>query len=203
MSRRVQSGLFVSKAPYGYDNRRDEGRSRIGETEFDQQVLTLFGRMRIEDESVRRWIVKVLQAKSKSAEQLAETERKNLRRELDSVRQQKERLLNLRLLDEIEAETFATKQAELRTKETRLQTQLEGQNRQQSERADLAVKVFELSQALLPKWLAADIAEKRLLLKIIGLNCTFDGASLVPEMRKPCDLWAAGLLVFSSRGDRI
>lgn len=59
---------------------------------------------------------------------------------------------------------------ELRSKETRLQTKLEGCGRQQSERADLAVKVFELSQLLARRWFAADIAEKRLLLEIICLN---------------------------------
>lgn len=58
----------------------------------------------------------------------------------------------------------------MRSQETRLQTRLEGFGRQQSQRAELAVKVFELSQSLGNKGLAADIAEKRLLLEIIGLN---------------------------------
>ena len=66
----------------------------------------------------------------------------------------------------------------------------------------MAVKVFELSQALTSKWLAADIAEKRLLLEIICLNWTLDGVTLVPQMRKPFDMLAEGLLVSSSRGDR-
>jgi site-specific DNA recombinase len=65
------------------------------------------------------------------------------------------------------------------------------------------VKVFELSQALTSKWLAADIAEKRLLLEIICLNWTLDGVTLVPQMRKPFDLLVEGLLVSSSRGDMI
>ena len=65
------------------------------------------------------------------------------------------------------------------------------------------MKVLELSQALGSKWLAADIAEKRLLLEIIGLNWTLDGVNLVPQMRKPFDLLAEGLLVSSSRGDMI
>ena len=108
----------------------------------------------------------------------------------------------MRQIDEIELSTFAEKQAELRSKETRLQTKLEGCGRQQSERADLAVKVFELSQSLTSKWLAADIAEKRLLLEIICLNWTLDGVTLVPQIRKPFDILVEGLLVSSSRGDR-
>lgn len=131
------------------------------------------------------------------------SERETLQRELESVGKQKQRLLDLRLLDEIETDTFAAKQGELRSSETRLQTKLEGFGRQQSERADLAVKVFELSQSLTSKWLAADIAEKRLLLEMICLNWTLDGVNLVPQMRKPFDVLVEGLFVSSSRGDRI
>ena len=184
-------------------NQGDHPRVRIGEAAFDERVLSLFSRMRIEDDKVRRWIVSVLRAKSKAAEQTASSEREGTERELAGVRLQKQRLLDLRLLDEIEADTFASKQSELRSKETRLQTKLEGLGRQQSERADVAVKVFELSQALSEKWLAADTAEKRLLLEIICLNWTLDGVTLVPQMRKPFDLLVEGLLVSSSRGERI
>lgn len=49
--------------------------------------------------------------------------------------------------------------------------------------------------------LAVHTAEKRLLLEIIGLNWTLDGVNLVPQMRKPFDLLAEGLVVSSSRGD--
>ena len=184
-------------------NKAQHPRVRIKEADFDGQILGLVGRMRIDDEKLRTWIVSVLRAKSKKAEQTADAERQTLQRELEAVRKQKQRLLDLRLLDEIEADTFAAKQSELRSQETRLLTKLEGCGRQQSERGELAVKVFELSQALGSKWLAADIAEKRLLLEIIGLNWTLDDVNLVPQMRKPFDLLAEGLLVQSSRGDRI
>jgi len=63
--------------------------------------------------------------------------------------------------------------------------------------------VFELSQTLATKWVAADIPEKRLLLEIVCLNWTLDGVSLSPTMRKPFDLLAEGLLVSSSRGEGI
>ena len=53
------------------------------------------------------------------------------------------------------------------------------------------------------KWLAADIAEKRLLLEIICLNLRLEGVTLVPEMRKPFDLLVEGHLVSFSRGERI
>ena len=71
-------------------------RVRLVESELDRQMLDLFQTMRIEDESIRRWVVEVLRAKSKTAEQDATTERNELQRELDAVRKQKDRLLNLR-----------------------------------------------------------------------------------------------------------
>jgi hypothetical protein len=37
---------------------------------------------------------------------------------------------------------------------------------------------------------------------MVFLNCRLDGATLVPEMRKPFDMLVEGLLVHSSRGDK-
>jgi len=65
------------------------------------------------------------------------------------------------------------------------------------------VNVFELSQSLGEKWVASDTLEMRQLLDIVCLNLTLDGVTLVPEMRKPFDMVAEGLLVSSSRGNRI
>jgi hypothetical protein len=68
---------------------------------------------------------------------------------------------------------------------------------------DLAAKVFELSQTLCEKWLSADYATKRRILEIIFLNCRLDDVTLVPEIRKPFDALAKGLISSNSRGDRI
>ena len=55
----------------------------------------------------------------------------------------------------------------------------------QHETADLAARVFELSQTIRQQWLTADYNAKRRILEIICLNCRLDGATLVPERRKP------------------
>ena len=81
--------------------------------------------------------------------------------------------------------------------------EIEACGRQQSEHADLAVKAFELSQALQERWVRADIAEKRQLLEIICLNLTLENASLVPTMRKPFDIIAEGFSSIDTRGERI
>ena len=71
------------------------------------------------------------------------------------------------------------------------------------ENAELAFKLFELSQALRNQWVSADYATKRRILEIVCLNCTLDGASLVPTTRKPFDVLIEGLYSQTSRGDRI
>lgn len=53
------------------------------------------------------------------------------------------------------------------------------------------------------KWLTADYAVKRRLLEIVFLDFVLDDVTLVPETRKPFDMLAEGLLVSSSRADRI
>ena len=117
------------------------------------------------------------------------------------LRDQQDRLLNLRLLEEIEPDTFARKNTELRDRIAALTLQLESAHRGRDERADMAQRVFELSQSLTERWITAEYAAKRQILEMICLNFSLDGVSLVPEMRKPFDILVEGLSVSSSWGD--
>lgn len=108
--------------------------------------------------------------------------------------------MNLRIEDQIDEPTFARKQTELRDRLASIKLQLDALDRTHDETADLAVQVFELSQTLREKWLAADYAVKRRILEIVCLNCTLDDATLCPEMRKPFDVLVEGLSVPLSGG---
>ena len=72
----------------------------------------------------------------------------------------------------------------------------------QLETADLAARVFELSQTLRQQWLTDDYAAKRRILEIVFLNCRLDGATLVPERRKPFDILTEGFVSEKSRGNK-
>ena len=67
--------------------------------------------------------------------------------------------------------------------------------------ADLAVRVFELSQTLKENWLAADYTAKRQILEIVCLNFRLDGTTLVCQTGKPFDALAEEPSVSSSRDD--
>ncbi|WP_437190994.1 recombinase family protein [Planctomicrobium sp. SH527] len=174
-------------------------RVRVREEEIDRQVLALFDRMRIEDESVRDWFRAVLasQTKDSQAEKLAM--RAELQRQETLLAQQQNRLLNLRLDESIDQDTYAHKATELRDRLASIKLQLDALDRSNDEMAELASKVFELSQTLKQKWLTSDYAAKRRILEIVCLNCTLDGATLVPTMRKPFDVLAEGLISKNSR----
>ncbi len=117
--------------------------------------------------------------------------------------EQQDRLLNLRLAGEIDEATFARKGTEIRDRLASIKLQCDVLDRSHDENADLASKVFELSQVLRSKWLSADYDVKRRILEIVCLNCELVDTTLVPTMRKPFDVLVKGLFVQSSRGDKI
>lgn len=178
-------------------------RIRLTEADLDAQVLALFDRLRIDDEEVRDWVLRVLRARTREEQDHTREQDLELHRQLSLVKAQKDRLLNLRLLEEIEAETYAAKSTELRDRAAALALQIEALNRGHDEDADIAIKAFELSQSLRAKWLTADYCAKRRILEILCLNCRLDDVTLVPTMRKPFDVLAEGLISKESRGDWI
>lgn len=166
-------------------------------------MLALFDKLRVEDDDFRQTFREQLRTATNWDQRSSANRAKQLQEELIQVREQQDRLLNLRLLEEIEADTFATKNTKLRDRTAELQIQIEACDRNRNEIIDTAIKAFELSQNLRDKWFAADWAAKRRILEILCLNWKLDGVSLVPEWRKPFDLLAEGLQKKDSRADRI
>ena len=107
------------------------------------------------------------------------------------------------LSEDIDQETFARKHTEMRDRLASIKLQRDVLDRSHHETAELAAKVFELSQKLRQQWLTADYAAKRRILEIVFLNCRLEDATLIPTMRKPFDVLAEGLLLKNNRGDRI
>ncbi|MDA1213849.1 MAG: recombinase family protein, partial [Planctomycetota bacterium] len=114
-----------------------------------------------------------------------------------------DKLLDMRLREDIDQDTYAAKQTQLRDRLASIKLQRDALDRSHDEVADLASRVFELSQTLTQKWLSADVFEKRRILEIVFLNCTLDDVTLCPTIRKPFDILAEGLISKNSRGDRI
>ncbi|MDR1622871.1 MAG: hypothetical protein LBS00_10905 [Synergistaceae bacterium] len=144
----------------------------------------------IEDKKVLQWLQRVIRAKTKTEVEDNTAQLYEINRKMGQMSKDRDVLLTLRLHGEIEADTYARKDGELRNLMKRLQLQQEGQARQKTEIGDVAMKVLELSQRLKEKWVKADIAEKRVILEIVCSNLAFKDASLEISMRKPFDVIA-------------
>jgi len=162
--------------------RKGHPRIRLTEANLDQQVLALFENLRIEDDEVRDWVHRVLRARTREEQDQTREQDSELHRQLSMVKSQRDRLLNLRLLEEIEAETYAAKDTELRDRAAQTKLQIDALERNHDENSDIALKAFELSQSLTDKWLTADCPTKRQILDIICLNWRLDDVTLVPTI---------------------
>jgi hypothetical protein len=185
-----------------YYNRADHPRIRVREADLDEQVIAVFRKIRIDDDAVRDWFRAVLASKTRDSQEESLAQRQVLQRQGTMIVSQQDRILNLRIADEIDEQMFAAKQTELRDRLSSIKLQLEVPDRSHDQHADLASKVFELSQSPTDKWLTADVFEKRQILEIVFLNCVLDDVTLCPTIRKPFDVLADGLISKKSRGDR-
>ncbi|HEY4311634.1 MAG TPA: recombinase family protein [Pirellulales bacterium] len=175
----------------------DHPRHRVTERELNEQVLSAFRAMKQDDETTA-WFGEVLRARTQDERRETQEQATELQRQLTRLRQQQDELLNLRLLREIEEELFARKGMELRDRIAIAKGQLDGLDVTRGEKAEQAIAVFELSQSLIEKWVAADYAAKRQILDIVFSNFRLDAVTLCYEMRKPFALLAEGLLVSNS-----
>lgn len=165
-------------------NKGGHPRTRIKEEDFDFQVLTFFDKIRIEDDSVRDWFRAVLASKTKDAQAETRAMRSELQRQSTLFADQQDRLLNLRIDGQIDDDTFTKKNTDLRDRHASIVLQLETLNRTRDENAELASRVFELSQTLRQKWLTAEYEEKRQILETVWLNCQLDDVTRVPTIKK-------------------
>ncbi|GEM_PF-2666469 len=63
-------------------NKGDHPRTRLNEKELDSQVLALFDEMKIADDDVRDWFVRVLRNKTRKDQQDSQKQRAELQRQL-------------------------------------------------------------------------------------------------------------------------
>lgn len=176
---------------------KDHPRDRLREEEIDQQMIALFDRIK-QPEVVQKWFRTALLAWSGHHHEQSRARARDVEKQMDAVRKQQERLLNLHLSAAIDEKAYNAKSVELRDQIALLTLELEAADRKKDERADLAAKVFELSQNLTKKWVTADYSEKRRLMEMICLNIVLKGKTLCIATRKPFNALVEGLCVSES-----
>ena len=184
----------------------DHPRVRLTEADLDAQVRKMLESLRVSNSEVREWFVRVLRSRSRKTQVEAEHRRTHVMRELTKTQRKKDELVRIRLSEEIEHETFTRNHEALHVQERELRATLDREATLQTEDGEQAVRVFELAQDLTARWVAAEVPTKRLLLDILCLNLVLEDQTLVPTLRRPFDLLAAGILLpkeEDGRGERI
>ncbi len=143
-----KSGRVYTYYRCTYYNAVGHPRTRVTEADLDRQVLALFDKMRIEDEAIRDWFRAVLASQTKDAQADSRAQRAELLRQQKLLVGNQDRLLNMRINDEIDQESFCQKQTELRDRQASIKLQLEVVDRSHDETADLALKVLPPHQNL-------------------------------------------------------
>jgi hypothetical protein len=105
---------------------------RLKEAELDKQILALFARIKL-PEDIRDWFRRMLVGWSHDHQADIRARVEEQQRQLASLRHQQDRLLNLRLVDEIEESTFASKNTELRDRIAACKLQVDAADRGQDE----------------------------------------------------------------------
>jgi alkylated DNA nucleotide flippase Atl1 len=133
----------------GYPNHS----ANLLQADIDRQVLAVFDKMQVEDEKVRDWFRVVLASQTRDSQAESLSQRAERQRQETLLVQQQNRLLNLRLAEDIDQEMFARKHTKIRDRLASIKLQLDVLDRSHDETAELATKVFELSQTLRQQWL--------------------------------------------------
>jgi hypothetical protein len=112
-------------------------------------VLGIFDRIKVPDPRISDWFLAVLRARGQATRQRDEQQLSELRRQRANLQGQRERLLNLRLQDQVDEATFTEKSAEIRDRVALLDGKLsEGEASERVKDMGAVEKFFELSQTL-------------------------------------------------------
>jgi hypothetical protein len=177
-------------------------RVRLTEAQVESQIFEHLRKIE-QPKAIQDWFRAAIRARATHESEQSRARARDLQRQLDEVRRQQERLLNLHLAGTVEGGMYGAKNTELRDLVADLTLQLEATDRRKDENADLAIKTFELSQNIPSKWLKSEPLEKRRILNLVYSNLVLTGATLCLATKKPFNALVEGLSVSSSGEDRI
>ena len=104
--------------------------------------------MRIEDAGMREWFRAVLASQTRDSQADSLAQRAELQRQETLIVNQQDRLLNMRLADDLDQQTFANKQTKLRDRLSQIKLQFDVLDRSRDESSELARRVLNFLKPL-------------------------------------------------------
>ena len=114
-----------------------------------------------------------------------------------------DRLLNAYLAGTVEEIVYKAKSNELKSEAKKTEEALAALGDVDPARGEIALAIFDFSQNAAERWRGSNNAVRREILDLVCLNCALGDLNLDATKRKPFDVFAEGLNLKNSRGDRI
>lgn len=158
-------------------------RDRVSEKFLNQSFLCIFDRLTITSDEQAAWFRRQVQRHAADQGEGGSKRATENTRQLSLTIQRRKELLDMRLGGEIEAEVFATKDAELRKREDHLRETLTAETRGVASEP----LGFDLAKCLKATWASANLLAKRRILRSISSDLRLNG-ELTPMLAKPFDV---------------
>ncbi|OGF67605.1 MAG: hypothetical protein A2Y62_18070 [Candidatus Fischerbacteria bacterium RBG_13_37_8] len=139
---------------------------------------------------IAEWLMDALRESDKNMFELREKRLNALRGHQEKIMTKLDRILEMRIDDEISEETFKSKEQEYQNQLIDINSQIEGANDYNENWLEDAKRIFELSKRLHSLYLKADYGEKAKLLKMLASNFLLNGEKLEPVYKMPFNLLA-------------
>lgn len=194
-ARRVKNGFFVAKAPYGYRNIRVDGRGLVEvHPENGPKIERIFELCAFHGHTLDS----LVDALEKEGITFTDATPRFSRSKVYEILKDRAYLGEVEYHEEwhigrhqplVDAMTWKRVQVLL------------GESVYQSHEMTYASELIKCARCGPP--ITGEVKTKRIILSVLCLNFSLEGATLVPTMRKPFDLMAEGLFSSDSRGDWI
>lgn len=181
----------------------DHPRVRWKSVDLEKAVIDDLARLRLPSPQIASWFRAALQAALSDVTTYQRRQVTSLERKRSELAKMQDRLLNDYLGGTIEEDVYRSKSNELKAQAKMVEDALSHVGSTDSSQTELAVSLFDWSQKAADIWHGSNSAARREILDSVCLNRTLSDVSLVTTKRKPFDIFAEGLDLKNSRGERI
>jgi site-specific DNA recombinase len=171
--------------------------------DLEQAIIEDLAKMRLPTPEIADWFRTALQAAVTDLTASQRRQTTSLTKRKSDIAAMQNRLLNAYLAGTVDETTYVVKCNELKGEAAKAEESLAKVGGIDAGRGEKAVAIFEWTQKAAEVWRGSNNSVRREILDSVCLNRTLGHLSLVTVKRKPFDVFAEGLNISNSRGDRI
>ena len=171
--------------------------------ELEQAVVDDLAKLRLPSPEIATWFRNELAAAVTDLTAYRRQQAGALEKRKSELATMQDRLLNAYLAGSVEEAIYKAKSNEMKIDSAKAEEALAEMGDTDPARGKMATALFDWTQRAAETWRGSNNAIRREILDAVCLNRTLSDVNLVATKRKPFDVFAEGLDLKKSRGDRI